>query len=435
MQYYSLNQHAPKVSFKEAVINGIAPDKGLYFPESISPLPKAFFDNIENLSNEQIAFEAIKQFVGDDIPQQELIKIINETLCFDFPLEKIEENIYSLELFHGPTMAFKDVGGRFMARCLGYFYREKEAKNVTVLVATSGDTGGAVASGFLGVEGVNVVILYPSGKVSDIQERQLTTLGQNITALEVNGVFDDCQDMVKSAFLDPELKHINLTSANSINVARWLPQMFYFFVAYKQLKKLKKELVFSVPSGNFGNICAGIMAYKLGLPVKHFVAATNVNDTVPEFLQSGKYQPKPSKQTISNAMDVGNPSNFVRVQTLFDNNFEKLKQMFSSYSFTDAETRDAMKTIYKNSGYVADPHGAVGYLGLKKYLGNNSTKKLGVFLETAHPVKFLDVVESTLKVSVEIPQQIKAVLGKEKKSIEIDRYEDLKEFLVKKQGA
>lgn len=431
MQYYSLNQHAPKVSFKEAVINGIAPDRGLYFPESISPLSKAFFENIESLSNEEIAFEAIKQFVGDDIPRKELIEIIKETLCFDFPLEKIEENIYSLELFHGPTMAFKDVGGRFMARCLGYFNKDKEAKNVTVLVATSGDTGGAVASGFLGVEGVNVVILYPSGKVSDIQERQLTTLGQNITALEVNGVFDDCQDMVKSAFLDPELKHINLTSANSINVARWLPQMFYFFFAYKQLKKLKKELVFSVPSGNFGNICAGIMAYKLGLPVKHFVAATNVNDTVPEFLNSGKYNPKPSMQTISNAMDVGNPSNFVRVQTLFDNNFEKLKTMFSSYSFTDAETREAMKTIYKNSGYVADPHGAVGYLGLKKYLGNNSPEKLGVFLETAHPVKFLDVVESALSISVEIPLQIKAVLGKEKKSIKIDRYEGLKEFLVK----
>ncbi len=288
MQYYSLNKKAPKVSFKDAVIKGLAPDKGLYFPESITPLSKDFFSHIEYFSNEEIAYEVIKQFVGDEIPEKALKQIIAETLCFDFPVVEIEKNISALELFHGPTMAFKDVGARFMARCFGYFNQEKDAAKVTVLVATSGDTGGAVASGFLGVEGVDVVILYPSGKVSDVQEKQLTTLGQNIKALEVNGTFDDCQAMVKAAFLDPELIKVkNLTSANSINVARWLPQMFYFFFAYKQLKNKRKKLVFSVPSGNFGNICAGVMAQQLGLPVKQFIASTNINDIVPNYLETG----------------------------------------------------------------------------------------------------------------------------------------------------
>ncbi|UNY98644.1 threonine synthase [Zhouia spongiae] len=429
MNYYSLNNKAPKVSFKEAVIKGLAPDKGLYFPEKITPLPKEFIDTINQYSNEEIAYQAIKQFVGDEIPEKELKQIIKETLCFDFPIEKIEENLYSLELFHGPTMAFKDVGARFMARCLGYFNKENKNRDITVLVATSGDTGGAVASGFLGVDGVRVVILYPSGKVSDIQEKQLTTLRRNITALEVNGVFDDCQDMVKTAFLDEELISENLTSANSINIARWLPQMFYFFFAYKQLKKLNKELTFSVPSGNFGNICAGIMAYKLGLPVKHFVASTNINDTVPKYLESGKYEAKPSKQTISNAMDVGNPSNFIRIQNLFDNDLELLKSMFSSSSYTDNETKEAMRKIYKQSGYVADPHGAVGYLGLKKHL-NGAQNNLGVFLETAHPVKFLDVVEETLHIKVPIPEQITAVMDQSKVSVAVDNYEDLKSYLL-----
>jgi threonine synthase len=293
MNYYSLNNKTHQVSFQEAVIQGLAPDRGLYFPQTLTPLPASFFETIENLSNEAIAFEAIKQFVGDEIPEAELKQILKETLCFDFPLVKVEDNIYSLELFHGPTMAFKDVGARFMSRCLAYFNKNKDQKN-TVLVATSGDTGGAVASGFLGVKGVEVVILYPSAKVSDIQERQLTTLGQNITALEVDGVFDDCQDMVKKAFLDADLEHKNLTSANSINIARWLPQMFYFFFAYKELKKYNKPLVVSCPSGNFGNICAGIIAKKLGLPISHFVAATNANDTVPQFLLKGIYEAKPS---------------------------------------------------------------------------------------------------------------------------------------------
>ncbi|CAL2107301.1 threonine synthase [Tenacibaculum sp. 190524A02b] len=426
MKYYSLNKKSPDVSFQKAVVNGLAPDRGLYFPKSITPLSKEFIENIDQYSNEEIAYEAIKQFVGDEIPTETLKEIISETLSFDFPVVSIEENVHTLELFHGPTMAFKDVGARFMARCLGYFNRNN-SNQVTVLVATSGDTGGAVAHGFLGVKGVDVVILYPSGKVSDIQEKQLTTLGQNITALEVDGAFDDCQDMVKTAFLDGNINRV-LTSANSINIARWLPQMFYFFFAYKQVYKQQKDVVFSVPSGNFGNICAGIMAQKLGLPIKHFVASTNINDTVPNYLVNGIYEPKPSKATISNAMDVGNPSNFIRIQELFENNLDSLKKVFSSYSFTDEITREAMLTIHKGSGYIADPHGAVGYLGAKKHL-HNQPKDLCIFLETAHPVKFLDEVEQTLKVKVSIPKQIESVLDKEKSAIAISSYNDLKEFL------
>lgn len=428
MNYYSLNKNALKVSFREAVIQGLAPDKGLYFPEKITPLSQDFFDSIEKLSNQEIAFEAIKQFVGKDIPENELKKIIEETLSFDFPLIQVDENSYSLELFNGPTMAFKDVGARFMSRCLAYFNRDKNQKN-TVLVATSGDTGGAVASGFLGVESVEVVILYPSGKVSDIQEKQLTTLGQNIKALEVDGVFDDCQDMVKRAFLDIDLKSKNLTSANSINIARWLPQMFYFFFTYKELKKYNKPLVISCPSGNFGNICAGILAKKLGLPIHHFVASTNVNDTVPEFLKTGKYIPKPSKATISNAMDVGNPSNFTRIQELYGNDLDNFEKDFSSYSFTDEETKTAIANLYKTSKYIAEPHGAIGYLGLKKEL-ENKPDAIGVFLETAHPIKFSDTVEEILSLTIPIPEQIKNVLDKEKKSLKISSYEDLKAFLL-----
>ncbi|OUD36786.1 threonine synthase [Flavobacterium sp. FPG59] len=428
MKYYSLNHNAPKVSFKEAVIQGLASDKGLYFPETITPLTTTFFETIENLSNEEIAFEAIQQFVGNAIPETTLKQIITETLCFDFPIVEVEKNIYSLELFHGPTMAFKDVGARFMSRCLGYFNKDKSDSKNTVLVATSGDTGGAVASGFLGVKGVEVIILYPSGKVSDIQERQLTTLGQNIKALEVDGVFDDCQDMVKKAFLDESLQHKNLTSANSINIARWLPQMFYFFFAYKELKKHNKSLIFSCPSGNFGNICAGIIAKKMGLPIEHFVAATNVNDTVPRFLENGIYDPKPSKATISNAMDVGNPSNFIRIQEMYQNDLEQFKKDFSSFTFSDAETLESMKTIYDTSGYIAEPHGAVGYLGLKKEL-QNYPDAIGVFLETAHPIKFLDTVESALNITLPIPIQIENVLGKEKVSVKIKTYEDLRNFL------
>ncbi|SHJ12047.1 threonine synthase [Pseudozobellia thermophila] len=429
MEFYSLNKQAPPVSFKEAVIRGIAPDRGLYFPESITPLPDSFFDRIEDLSPTEIAFNAIHQFVSDDIPNEALKNILANTLDFEFPVVEIEENVATLELFHGPTMAFKDVGARFMAQCLGYFSRNEDTQ-VTVLVATSGDTGGAVANGFLGVEGVKVVILYPNGKVSDIQERQLTTLGQNITALKVDGTFDDCQKMVKTAFLDDGiLEKMQLTSANSINVARWLPQLFYFLFAYKQAKAKGKEIVFSIPSGNFGNICAGMVAQKLGMPVKHFVAATNVNDTVPQFMRTNTYSPKPSTATISNAMDVGDPSNFVRIRHLYDDDFEKLKENLSSYSFDDQQTRAAMLKIFKEDGYVADPHGAVGYLGLKTYLEDHPDT-YGIFLETAHPVKFLDVVEETIGEQVDIPPQIQKVMDREKKSIEIKNYEELKKYLL-----
>ncbi|AUC15174.1 threonine synthase [Tenacibaculum sp. SZ-18] len=427
MNYFSLNQKSNPVSFKDAVINGLAPDRGLYFPENITPLSKDFIDNLSEYSFEEIAFEVIKQFVGNEIPKNTLKQIVSETISFDFPIVKIKENIGSLELFHGPTLAFKDVGARFMARCLGHFNKDN-SKHVTVLVATSGDTGGAVANGFLGVKGVDVVILYPSGKVSDIQEKQLTTLGENITALEVDGVFDDCQDMVKTAFLDEKIFR-NLTSANSINIARWLPQMFYYFFAYKQLYKNHPNIVFSVPSGNFGNICAGIMAQKLGLPIRHFIAATNVNDTVPEFMKNGQYTPKASKASISNAMDVGNPSNFIRIQQLYNQSFESLKSGFSSYSFSDYSTKIAMKKIYQETNYIADPHGAVGYLGLEKH--NLQNDEYGVFLETAHPVKFLDVVEDTLNLKIKIPSDIAELVKKNKHSIKIRSYDELKSFLNK----
>ncbi|WP_343486690.1 threonine synthase [Allomuricauda sp. d1] len=431
MNFYSLNNRNETATFQQAVTHGIAPDKGLYFPEEIKPLPTLFFEEIERLSNNEIALEAIQQFTGEEIPPEKLKKILGQVLDFDFPVVEIEENVAVLELFHGPTMAFKDVGARFMANCLGHFSKGKES-DITVLVATSGDTGGAVANGFLGVEGVNVVILYPSGKVSEIQEKQLTTLGQNITALEVGGTFDDCQRMVKTAFLDEDItsKRV-LTSANSINVARWLPQLFYFLFAYRQLKSKKKEIVFSVPSGNFGNICAGMVAQKLGMPVKHFIAATNVNGTVPEFMRTGAYHPKPSSATISNAMDVGDPSNFVRIQQLYGNDFNTLKENLSSYSFTDEATKLAMKKLYDRSGYMTDPHGAVGYLGLKKYQKEHP-HIYGVFLETAHPVKFLPVVEETLGFAPEIPPQIKKVMGKEKIARKISDYEELKQFLLKK---
>lgn len=433
MTYFSLNHNAPEVTFEEAVVRGLAPDKGLYFPKTIQQLPNSFLQNIENLSHVDIAYEAIKQFVGDEIPEEDLKSILKDVLSFDFPLVEIDKNIASLELYHGPTMAFKDVGARFMARCLGYFNNKNQNTNkITVLVATSGDTGGAVASGFLGVDGVDVVILYPSGKVSDIQEKQLTTLGQNITALEVDGVFDDCQDMVKTAFLDEDLKTARtLTSANSINIARWLPQMFYYFFAYKTLKQKDKKLIFSVPSGNYGNICAGMMAQKLGLPIHHFVTGTNANNIVPQYLKTGEYKTKPSIATISNAMDVGAPSNFIRIEALHDNNFAQLQANLSGYSYTDSETVDSINFLKTQHNYIADPHGAIGYLALRKYL-ENKTGLQGVFLETAHPIKFLPVMPKSIADSMEIPQQIKSILNKKKKSILVSDYQELKEFLLKR---
>ncbi|WP_242093468.1 threonine synthase [Aestuariivivens sediminicola] len=429
MNYYSLNKKAALSSFKNAVIKGLAPDKGLYFPERITPLPQDFFNSLDSMSHADIAYEAIKQFVFPEIPEKDLRQIVASTLSFDFPVVTLNDHISTLELFHGPTMAFKDVGARFMARCLGYFNQDN-TQEVTVLVATSGDTGGAVANGFLGVKGVNVVILYPSGKVSEIQEKQLTTLGQNIRALEVDGTFDDCQTMVKRAFLDDSLtRNMQLTSANSINVARWLPQMFYFMFAYRHLYKTYDDIVFSVPSGNFGNICAGMMAQQLGLPIHHFIASNNVNNVVTRYLISELYEPRPSVQTISNAMDVGAPSNFIRIQEIYKNKFDTLKEHLYSYSFTDDETRAAMLELYNTFGYVADPHGAVGYLGSKAYLKDHPDAHC-VFLETAHPTKFLDVVEAVIKKDQPLPEQIQAVMDKEKVSEKITTYEDLKAYLL-----
>ena len=429
MEFYSLNHKAKNTSFKHAVKKGLAPDRGLYFPTSIEKLSKSFFENIDKFSRNEIAFKVIRQFVYPDIPDDELKKIIDETLCFDFPVIGIDKNISTLELFHGPTMAFKDVGARFMSRCLSYF-NQSEDKPTTVLVATSGDTGGAVANGFLGVEGIKVVILYPQGKVSEVQEKQLTTLGQNITALEVDGVFDDCQDMVKQAFLDESItSQVQITSANSINVARWLPQMFYFFFAYQQLYKKHKNIVFSVPSGNFGNICAGFMAQQLGLPIKHLVAANNSNQVVTKYLETKNYEPKATVQTFSNAMDVGNPSNFIRIQEIFKNEFQSLKANLSSFSFTDKDTIEGMKVLFEKYDYMADPHGAIGYLAAKAYQKNHP-ETYAVFLETAHPTKFLDVVKQVIPHDIELPPQIESVMGKSKKSIPISTYDELKDILL-----
>ncbi len=431
MRYFSLTNHKETANFETAVVNGIAPDRGLYFPESIPQLSSDFLASLSSLSLEEMGTHLMQPFVGDEIPTEVLHKIIANTLDFDFPIVPISERIGSLELFHGPTLAFKDVGARFMAQCLGYFNQKKSDQKVTVLVATSGDTGGAVANGFLGVEGIEVVILYPKGKVSQVQEQQLTTLGQNIVALEVDGVFDDCQDMVKTAFLDQTItQKRKLTSANSINVARWLPQMLYYFIAYRQLAAEKRPLVVSVPSGNFGNICAGMIGQKMGLPIAHFVASTNVNDTVPTYLATEKYQPVKTTPTLSNAMDVGAPSNFVRIKEIFENDFQTLSSHLSGYRFTDEETKIALKEIYDQAGYIADPHGAVGYLGLKKQL-EKMPDAYGIFLETAHPIKFVDTVEETLEMKIETPARIQELLKKEKKSSAISNYEDLKHFLLR----
>jgi len=429
MFYRSLKGKSKKVNFETAVKNGLAKDGGLYFPENVKPLDSNFIKNIGNYSNFEIGNKVIKQFIGDSINKNDLKEILSKTIDFNFPVVKLEKNIYSLELFHGPTLAFKDVGARFMANCLGYFNKNKSKLN-TVLVATSGDTGAAVANGFYKVEGTNVVILYPKNKVSEIQERQLTTNKNNITALRVNGSFDDCQKIVKKAFIDKELnKKFNLTSANSINVARWLPQSLYYFFAYKELQK--ENLVFSVPSGNFGNICAGLIAEKLGLPIKHFIASTNINDTIPRYFKSQVFDPKPTIQTVSNAMDVSSPSNFVRIQEMFQN-FKDLSKIMSSYSFDDIETLKMVKNVYEDKNYVLDPHGAVGYLGLKKYLSINP-EKIGIFLETAHPIKFSKDVEEVIKIKLDIPEEINKILLKEKKYIDIDDYSDFKEkmFVLK----
>lgn len=413
MQYFSLQDPQHKVSFEEAVVRGIAPDKGLYFPEQIPTLDKDFIANLHDYTDHEIGYEVIRHFVGTEIPEEALKKIIKDTLHFPFPIQKVTGQTYALELFHGPTLAFKDVGARFMAGSLGYFRRNSD-KPVTVLVATSGDTGGAVASGFYNVPGVEVVILYPSKKVSTLQEKQLTTLGGNIRALEIQGTFDDCQRIVKTAFLDEEVQaHRQLTSANSINVARWLPQMFYYFLAYKQMKAAHPRLVFAVPSGNFGNICAGMMAAAIGLPVSHFVAATNINDTVPRFMDNGKYEPGQATATLSNAMDVADPSNFVRILQLFHNSLPALKEKLTAISFTDKDTTLAMEQVWKENHYMLDPHGAVGYLGLQHYL-ESAPEFTGVFLETAHPVKFEDTAPRSIRDEIHTPPRVMSLYSKEK---------------------
>ncbi|MBP8686181.1 MAG: threonine synthase [Prevotella sp.] len=431
MKYYSTNKEAPTATLEEAVVKGLAPDKGLYMPENIHKLPTAFFDNIENMSFQEIAFEVAKAFFGDDVETSALKDIVYDTLSFDVPAIKVEDNIYSLELFHGPTLAFKDVGARFMARLLQYFIKKEGQKSITVLVATSGDTGSAVANGFLGVEGIHVDVLYPKGKVSKIQESQFTTLGKNITAIEINGVFDDCQTLVKQAFMDEELnENKKLTSANSINVARFLPQAFYYFYAYAQLKKQNKadNMVVCVPSGNFGNICAGIFAHEMGLPIKRFIAANNANDIFYKYLQSGKYEPKPSKQTLANAMDVGDPSNFARIYDLFGGCHEKITSLISGATYTDDMIKATMQTCHKETGYVLDPHGACGYRALKEGLKNGET---GVFLETAHPAKFKEKVDDILHIDIKIPSRLAEFMKGKKQSIGMNNsFAEFKEFLL-----
>jgi threonine synthase len=431
MKYYSTNHQAPDATLQEAVVKGLASDKGLYMPHVIKALPQSFYDHIENFSFQEIAYQVADAFFGEDVPADILKQIVYDTLNFDVPAVKVKENIYSLELFHGPTLAFKDVGGRFIARLLGYFIKKEGQKQVNVLVATSGDTGSAVANGFLGVEGIHVYVLYPKGKVSEIQEKQFTTLGQNITALEVDGTFDDCQALVKNAFMDAELNaHMKLTSANSINVARFLPQAFYYFYAYAQMKKAGKadNLVVCVPSGNFGNITAGLFGKRMGLPVKRFIAANNRNDIFYQYLQTAKYNPRPSVATIANAMDVGDPSNFARVLALYENSHEAICTEISGATYNDEQIRETVKVAYQETGYLLDPHGACGYRALEEGLQEN---EVGVFLETAHPAKFLETVESIIGDKVEIPVKLQEFMKGTKQSIPMAKdFESFKEYLM-----
>ncbi len=433
MKYYSTNQQAPQASLSEAVVRGLATDRGLYMPERIKPLPQEFFDGIEKMTFQEIAYHVADAFFGEDIPADDLRHIVYDTLAFDAPVVHVDGNIHSLELYHGPTLAFKDVGARFMARLLGYFNAQLDGKGlVNVLVATSGDTGSAVANGFLGVEGIHVYVLCPKGKVSAIQEVQFTTLGQNITALEVDGVFDDCQRLVKSAFMDTELNaHMRLTSANSINVARFLPQAFYYFYAYAQMKRQGKadELVICVPSGNFGNLCAGLFAHRMGLPIKRFIAANNRNDIFYQYLLTGDYNPRPSVQTIANAMDVGDPSNFARILDLYGHSHETICSIISGATYNDEQIAETVADTYSRTGYLLDPHGACGYRALCEML---QPGEQGVFLETAHPAKFRDTVESIVKTEVEIPEKLQAFMRGTKQSVPMTAdFEDFKAYLMK----
>lgn len=435
MKYYSTNGKADRATLHEAVVKGLASDKGLFMPEVIRHLPESFFDEIQDLSFQEVAYRVADAFFGEDVPADTLKQIVYDTLNFDCPVVKVTENIYSLELFHGPTLAFKDVGARFMARLLGYFIKQEGCNQVNVLVATSGDTGSAVANGFLGVEGIHVHVLYPKGKVSAIQECQFTTLGQNITALEVDGVFDDCQALVKNAFMDEELnRHMKLTSANSINVARFLPQSFYYFYAYAQLCGLvgkPEEVVFSVPSGNFGNITAGLMAKRMGLPVKRFIAANNRNDVFLQYLRTGVYTPRPSVTTIANAMDVGDPSNFARILDLYGGSHDAICAEVSGVSYTDEQIRRTMSETFRNERYLLDPHGACGYQALVDGLQPGET---GICLETAHPAKFLETVESAIGETIPVPEKLQVFMQGEKQSILMPvGFNAFKHFLLNQQ--
>jgi threonine synthase len=431
MKYYSLRHQSPPVDFRQATITGQAPDGGLYFPETIPKFLPGFRRELRGLSKATVAFNVMRPYVGDAIGEADLLRICAEAVDFEFPLVPVGAGVSSLELFHGPTLAFKDVGARFMSRCLGYFAQRGDTPPVTVLVATSGDTGGAVASGFLGVPGVEVVILYPSGKVSPVQEQQLTTLGQNITALEVDGTFDDCQALVKRAFLDEELAAKRfLTSANSINVARWLPQQLYYCFAMQQWPEEAAPPVVSVPSGNFGNICAGLLARASGLPLGHFIAACNANEPVPAYLRTGTFTPRAAIPTFSNAMDVGNPSNFVRILELFDNDLTKMRTALSADTVSDADTVAAIRQVWEQDGYLLDPHGAVAYAALRRYQTGHPGAA-GMILATAHPVKFPDVVEPILGRSIELPAVVQALQGRAKRSVPISvNYEELKACLM-----
>ena len=433
MKYYSTNGKAPIATLEKAVVKGLAEDRGLYMPQEIKKLPKVFFDNIQDMKFQDIAYNVASAFFGEDVDQDALQDIVFDTLSFDCPVAKVTDSIYALELFHGPTLAFKDVGARFMARLLQYFIRQEGTREqVNVLVATSGDTGSAVANGFLGVDGIHVYVLYPKGKVSPIQECQFTTLGKNITAIEVDGVFDDCQALVKSAFMDDELnQHMKLTSANSINVARFLPQAFYYFNAYARMKALGKadNLVMCVPSGNFGNICAALFGHEMGLPVKRFIAANNANDIFYKYLQTGKYEPKPSVQTLANAMDVGDPSNFARIYDLYGKSHERISSLISGATYTDDEIRQTMRQCYSQTGYILDPHGACGYQALADGL---QTGEVGVFCETAHPAKFKEKVDDILGIDVEIPARLKAFMEGEKQSVAMTKdFADFKNYLMR----
>ena len=430
MRLYSTNKQSPEVSFEEALFKGLPDDNGLYMPLSIPTLPGSFFEGLEDMSLQEMAVEVTHSLIGDEIGKKDVEKIIYDAMNFPLELHQVEDNIFGLELFHGPTMAFKDFGARFMSRVMGHFLQKKQ-KEITILVATSGDTGSAVAHGFLGVPGIKVVILYPSGKVSAIQEKQLTTIGQNVTALEVDGTFDDCQKMVKQAFLDKELnKTKHFTSANSINIARLIPQSFYYFYAWSMLHSDGKPLVFCTPSGNFGNLCGGLIAKRMGLPVDHFVAATNANHIVPDYLKTKKFEPKPSIATISNAMDVGNPSNFPRVQALFEGSYEKMSREISGAWYTDQQTAKAVEEVFKKEEYLLCPHSAIGYLGVKDYLKRHPGKT-GVFLATAHPAKFYDVVEKITRQKVEMPAELLETMEKPKTSVKVAAsFEALREQLA-----